>query len=472
MSKMKLKYIALTILLGVFHQSIHSQTLNDAREWYLEGRYAEALPVFRAEYQENQKDAPLNQWLGVSLFKTGRLIEAEKFLKYASEKKIPEAYLSLGELYVNLYRFDEAEKEFEKYQRANKRNNEALDRLDKVRDYSNRFQRAVSRTEDVQIIDSLVISKAEFLSGYNLSRSSGSVALSGNFFNETIISDKTLYMNERENKIYYSKGNPESLYTMEKLIDTFGNEKRLPELINDSGNQAFPFVMSDGITIYFASTGHQSYGGYDLFITRYNLNNDSYLTPNQLNMPFNSPFNDYLMVIDEEKGVGWFASDRYQPEDKVCIYTFIPNERVTLIEDENIDYLAKRAMISSISDTWKENANYSDLLTIANRLEISEEKNIKDFEFVINDSITYNTLSDFKNSSARSIFSQAIGLEKQLEILLRDLNEKRDQYANEGSNNNILNASIINLEKQIEPLIREIDRFKIQARNQEIRNNF
>lgn len=64
MSNMKLKYISFIILLGVFHQQLLvAQTLDDAKVWYLEGRYAEALPVFKAEYQVNPMDAPLNQWL-------------------------------------------------------------------------------------------------------------------------------------------------------------------------------------------------------------------------------------------------------------------------------------------------------------------------------------------------------------------------------------------------------------------------
>jgi hypothetical protein len=75
----------------------------------------------------------------------------------------------------------------------------------------------------------------------------------------------------------------------------------LPLSINDSGSQAYPFVLSDGLTIYFSTTGHQSFGGYDIFVTRYNLTNDSYLAPNQMNMPFNSPFNDYLMVVDGKR---------------------------------------------------------------------------------------------------------------------------------------------------------------------------
>jgi len=58
----------------------------------------------------------LNQWIGVSLLETGRVAEAEKYLTFASQKKIPEASLYLGELYPKMYRFDEAEKEFGKYQ--------------------------------------------------------------------------------------------------------------------------------------------------------------------------------------------------------------------------------------------------------------------------------------------------------------------------------------------------------------------
>ena len=92
---MKLIYISFIMLLGVFQQQLLlSQSIDDAKAWDLEGRYADALPAFKAEYQVNPKAAPLNQWLGVSLYKTGKLIEAEQYLKFASDRKIPEAYLS------------------------------------------------------------------------------------------------------------------------------------------------------------------------------------------------------------------------------------------------------------------------------------------------------------------------------------------------------------------------------------------
>ncbi len=450
------------------------QTLDDAKNWYQEGRYAEALPVFQEEYLNNPNNASVNQWLGVSLYETGKIAEAQAYLEFASGRKIPEAYIYLGELYTKLYRFEEAEKEFEKYQRARRRDSEAMETLEQKRAYAERLQRAAGRTEDIQIIDSVAVPKSDFLSAYNLSASSGSLKPVYEFFSDRSLTDEVLYMNERQDKIYYSGGDAATgtdLYTMDKLLDTFGNEKRLPETINKTGNQAFPYVLSDGMTLYFASTDDPSFGGYDLFVTRYNLASDSYLNPNQLNMPFNSPFNDYMLVLDEEKGIGWFASDRFQPADSVCVYTFIPNPQVQLVESEDTDSLARRARVSSIADTWREGADYQPLRTLAQQKAISREETTGDFTFVINDEVTYHTLSDFRSERARSLFSQAMGYEKQLQALNDELSQKRDQFAGSPMNDTLA-ASILNLEKEAGSLFLETERLKIQARNEEIRAHF
>lgn len=470
---MKIYHILYALIFALVPQFLQGQSLDDAKNWYLEGRYVEALPIFRAEYENNPTDAPLNQWLGVSLYETGQLKESEKYLAFASQKNIPEAYLYLGELYAKMYRFAEAEKEFERYQRAKRRDKDALTKLDEKRDYAARLQRVVSRTENVQIIDSLVVSKTNFLSAYNVSASAGTLMPMNEFFKNRDNGNQTLYMNERKDKIYYSQGDAflgSDLYTMEKLLDNFGNEKKLSDAINTAGSQAYPFVMTDGLTIYFASTGHNSFGGYDLFVTRYNLASDSYLTPNQLNSPFNSPFNDYLMVIDEEKGIGWFASDRFQPADSVCVYTFIPNPKVTLVESDDDNYLANRALISSISDTWEEGKDYTSLRARARQRVATRDHAQGDFTFVINDKATYRSLTDFKSAQARNLFSNAMELEKQLKQLTEELSDMRNRFAEGGSGNASLRASILDLEQRTESIYRETEKLKTQARNEEIRN--
>lgn len=462
-------------ILMLFCLTATGQTLDDAKKWYLEGRYADALPVFQEEYDINPKNAPLNQWLGICLYQTGKITEALPYLEFAAGRKIPEAYLYLGELYSKIYRFDDAEKEFEKYQRAKRRDLDALNVLEQKRQYADKLKKAVGRTENIQIIDSLVLPKNEFLSAYHLSASSGSLSSVCKFSPEMGSCDQSLYMNEREDKIYFSTGDSVTgldIFTMDKLLDEFGNQKRLPDAINQSGNQAFPFMLSDGMTLYFASDSEPSFGGYDLFVTRYHLASDTYLAPNQLNMPFNSPFNDYMMAIDEEKGVGWFASDRFQPADSVCVYTFIPNQQVELVDSADTNYMASRARVASIADTWRKGSDYKSPRLLAKKVSVEESKPQGDFIFVINDEVTCHRLSDFKSERARSIFSQALGYEKQLQSVNKELADKREQFAASGAGNASLTASILSLEKESESLFRDIKKLKKDARNEEIRTYY
>ncbi|MEA4951001.1 MAG: tetratricopeptide repeat protein, partial [Petrimonas sp.] len=180
----------------------------------------------------------------------------------------------------------------------------------------------------------------------------------------------------------------------------------------------------------------------------------------------------YMMAIDEEKGIGWFASDRFQPKDSVCVYTFIPSSEVTLLESEDEPHLANRAKISSIKDSWKPDVDYSALLQRSHAtIAPQEAAQRKDFTFVINDEKTYYTLSDFKNKVARSLYYQAIQLENKLERLESDLSEKRNQIAS-SSNTSSSGATILDLEKECENVFKEIESLKFRARNEEIRNSF
>jgi hypothetical protein len=321
----------------------------------------------------------------------------------------------------------------------------------------------------------VVVSKNDFLSAYNLSANGGSLQWTHDFFNEERNEESAVvFMNERKTKVYFSRPATEqgnTLYTMEKMLDNFGGEKMVPSPINTRQDQAYPFIMSDGLTIYFSSKGHESIGGYDIFASRYNLYSNTYLTPNQMNMPFNSPFNDYMMVIDEQKGVGWFASDRYQPEDKVCVYTFIPNQEVRLVNTENADSLANRAKISNIKDSWREGVDYANLLEKASTIKTISDNKQQDFEFVINDDYTYYHLTDFKSFTARELFTNAIEAERKLEIAKKQLEIKRAQYAAATENERLsLTSEILQMERTISELFDQWRLTKVMARNEEIRH--
>ena len=471
---MKRFVISLLLAFSLFHP-VFSQTLTEAKDLYLKGEYAKALPVFEAEYKAKPTDANLNQWYGVCLFQTGGdLAKAEECLLVASKKKIRDSFYYLGQIYTWEFRFSEADEAYKTYESMLKKNDdEARANLEEKRKITSRLHRVVSNTEDIQIIDSIIVDKSDFLSAYKLSHSSGRIEYFDKVFSANKKVASTVYFNEKETKIYYGqpdKNNVYTLYSMEKLLDEYGNEKQLSSSnFGLTGDVNYPYIMPDGVTIYFAAKDYDTLGGYDLFVSRYNMNNDSYLAPERLNMPFNSMYNDYLMVIDEEKGVGWFASDRFQPENKVCIYTFIPNPVVKILESEDEKYMADRARISSIKNTWAEGQNYSGLIDLARKAPKEKVKEIRDFEFVINDKYTYYKLADFKNKSAKDSYFRVVQMKAEGERLSRELEEMRATYSKAGDSarRNMAN-SIIDAEKRLEGLQKEIPELEILARNQEI----
>lgn len=474
---MKSLIISISILLSSF-ALVNAQTLAEAKELYLAGEYAKALPIMEAEYNLKPTDASLNQWYGACLYETGGdLKKAEECLLVASKKRIRDSHLYLGRIYTKQYRFEEAEKSFASFEKLLKRrgDEEPKAKLEKARDIFSRLKRMVSNTEDIQIIDSIVVAKSDVLDAYPLSPSGGQLDYFNNIFKANMLINSTTYSNEKGTKIYYSQPNEAEnlrLLSMEKLLDGYGNEKVLSEdnFGLNGGNTNYPFIMLDGITIYFAANDDESIGGYDLFVSRYNLNNDTYLAPERLGMPFNSPYNDYLMVIDEEKGVGWFASDRFQDKDHVCVYTFIPSEMIKTVESDDMTYKASRAIISSIKDSQIEGHDYSQTIALARKTPTVKQKEIRDFEFVINNNHTYYKFADFKSKSAQDSYYRASQTQKELSRLQTELENLRTAYSKaDAAEKRAMTNDILMLERRLEQQEKDLNNLEVQARNQEIK---
>ena len=161
-----------------------SQVSEEAQKLYDKGDYSQAKVLLEKDLEESPSNATISYLLGMSAMHIGDIENAEQLLISAKKKKVNDATLYLGRLYAMQYKFEDAEKEFAAYQRAMRRNNDALAELEKEREYSDRLQRLVRRTEDIQIIDSVVVRKNDFLSAYNLSVSGGSLEWARDFFDD------------------------------------------------------------------------------------------------------------------------------------------------------------------------------------------------------------------------------------------------------------------------------------------------
>jgi tetratricopeptide (TPR) repeat protein len=452
-----------------------AQSLEQAKKWFAAGKYAEAKPVFEKLVKQAPNNASYNYWYGACAYETNDPATAETYLTTAISRRLTEAYPTLGELYMKEYRFGDALKTY----------NEYIEALVKQKKYVEPFfyrqvelaekaQRMVDRVEDIQVIDSAVVDKSAFLSTYKLSEEAGSLAMFTTFFRTDEQVQSTVYMNELGDKIYYAHPTADnahySLYTQARPTDKWDDEKRLPDNINlPEANTNYPFAMPDGLTIYYASDGSGSIGGYDIFVTRYNINTDQYLTPEQLGMPFNSPANDYMLVIDEVKNLGWFASDRNQPDDKVCLYLFIPDPQRNRVEEDNPALKRSRAMLTSISDTWKANNNYVNLVA-KGRTPIPKQKaRKKDFEFIINNNVTYYTLDEIKSPEARTLYEKYLKANETIASLEHRLSDLRATYRKSAAaRKDELKPTILQAESQLYDLQAQPTELEKKARNAEI----
>lgn len=482
-----MRFFCIYIILIGFAISGFSQTLEEARKLYLNGNYESALPVFERELRSKANDAPLNHWYGVCLYHTGGdLSLAEKHLQVAYKRKIQDSGLYLALIYMQLMEVDKAmfflnnyeahlknKKGKTKTQLAN--DEKILGETNVLRNRLNELNRMITHVENIVIIDSIIVDKTDLLSTYHLSPYNGSIEYYSTVFdgrnNEGY---STIFMTEKADKIYFSE--PDStgfnnIYSMDLLGEKYGNKKLLFENRFDiDGDIMYPFVMADGVTLIFAAKSSGELDGFNLYITRYNTSTDQYLKPEILNFPFNSNSNDYMYVIDQDKRVGWFASDRNTSKEQVCVYTFIPNDKITFIDNKEVGYLVERAKIKSIKETWVEGADYSNLINLAKQEIVYKQNEKKDFELVVNDNTIYYTREHLKTAKAKNLLEEWIKAKRSLEGIDKELENIRESISQD-SNMQIDSRHIRLLETQQQTLETSIEELENEIRMLELNVN-
>lgn len=448
--------------------TLTAQTLSQAKKLFNNGNYEKAKNTFQNLVKRSPASAEYNFYFGACCYETGEKEKALPYLEKSANRRYINAYRYLGKLYADMYRFDEAIENYETHiewlVEKNRDTEQAEAELSEIRKMARMFK----GVEKVVVIDSFVVNKQDFLTTIKISKESGTIGQADDIAG-------TFYINELGNKKLYTdsiEGGKMQLYSQGKLLNGWEEAVEVSSL-NELGSINYPFLMGDGVTLYFASDNETSMGGYDIFVTRYDSEDNNYLRPDNLGMPFNSPANDYMYAIDEFNNLGWFVSDRNQPQDTVCVYVFVPNESKEVYNYETTDaqIIQKAATIHSIQDTWtdEEKVRTGRQRLAGLKYHIGKEGPTKDFEFIIDDSSTYYTLTDFRSQEAKEAYRQLMQQEKDLKHLKQTLQQKRYEYTNEnGLGKKKLEPSILDLEKRIPTLEKEIEQLTIKVRNLEI----
>ena len=310
------------------------------------------------------------------------------------------------------------------------------------------FATMLPNTDKLLVIDSAVVDKDSFLKHLDLQNENGYVGIEN---------DNAWFINALKNKKIYASG--DSLSGRKLILAYYVNSKwedRRPisELNTIFSDINFPFLMPDASTLFFSAKGHNSIGGFDIYTTRLDVDNGGFYIPDNYGLPYNSTANDYFLAIDERNNLGWLVSDRYQPEDKVCIYIFVPNKNRVKLAQEGFDNntIKKLAQLNSIQDTWNF-GNKQEAMRNLERLRTQrnvENKGRESVLFIVNDKIKYTSLSQFKSNKSKQLFAK---LEDNKQLVAKqktELENLRIQYkqANKAKQSS-LKQDILFIEKQL-----------------------
>lgn len=94
----------------------------------------------------------------------------------------------------------------------------------------------------------------------------------------------------------------------------------LGEGVNSPNDEVSPFVLPDGLVLFFARRSAEGLGGYDLYWSRYSVDRGQYYAATALGMPYNSLANDYLLAYDDREDMCYLLSDRFQSPGHLVLY--------------------------------------------------------------------------------------------------------------------------------------------------------
>lgn len=229
-------------------------------------------------------------------------------------------------------------------------------------------------------------------------------------------------------------------------------------LSNTAVLEANPVLAEDGYTIVYATADSISLGGYDLFSRRYVFDKNTIYDPVPLGYPFNSPYNDYALLYDEELDKGVLISDRFCPEDSVVVYTFRGRPSALggktgapVVLEDNKDAIAQL----SLSGLTFSGAREAVVVPL------------ESFYFPLKAGVVCRTWRDFSSNQALESYRKARQLEVSLSNKKEELKKLRAQAYKTKDSGAISKLPI--LIKELSSLQEDYDRALLEAKNFEIK---
>ena len=270
----------------------------------------ENYEVAATEYGKVASFVNLNKkqsyFYGKALFMTSQDYEKTLFYleKAGTSKNTPyDLYFMLGKTNHNTYRFEKAIKAFENYEKLATEKEREDKNLAFEMALAQNGKRLMNNPKPIEVISKKEIGESKLHTIYN------SINLKSKFLlapeDMTSAKDKknsfrpVMHLNKKKTRIHYSSygdGDNKDIFLRRKLPSGWSEPINLGGTINTEGDENFPYVTPDGMTLYFCSTKHGSMGGYDIYKSDWDEEKAMWGIPVNMGAPINSPFDDMFFV--------------------------------------------------------------------------------------------------------------------------------------------------------------------------------
>jgi len=328
-------------MLLFMHQPVRAQNdlgsedalRREAQKMFEEEDYDSALKFYLRLLSANLKDPLYNYRYGVCLLQASAdKEEAVKYLDKASKDPATdkEVYYFLGRALQLNYRFNDAINAYTKYKSLVPESKAKKLQIDHQIETCKNGKSLLRKISDIQVIDKKNLDEKDFFRSYDLSDIGGRLLVKPDDFRTPLDKKKKensiIFLSPDKNEIYFSSygssdENGKDIYVIKRLPNgEYGKPVSLGYPINTEYDEDYPFLHPNGKVLYFASKGHNSMGGYDLFKSERNEETGVWGKPVNLDFPICTPDDDILFVTDKDEKTAYFASRRISEKGRIDVY--------------------------------------------------------------------------------------------------------------------------------------------------------
>ena len=334
--------VSLSAFMGDFDDE--KDLIKTADKHFKSERYKQCLELYSTLVANHPQDPNFNYKYGACLLiATEDKAKALSYLNFATQKDgqvDPVAFYFYGKALQMNYDFESATKQYKKFQKIGKgKDVKSLQISALIRQCATAMS-LISNFKKMDVVSKKSVGETEFFRSYRLGSMKRNIIVTPEEF--LVAADKkadeySLIVHHPMNEtIYLSSYNTsgsiggKDIFKIQKMPDgTFSEPINLGPLVNTPLDEDYPYLHPNGRVLYFASKGHNSIGGYDIFRSQLDTITNLWGPAKNIGFSVNSPADDILYVSDMQENIAYFASNRSDASGNMTVYKILPNTSET-----------------------------------------------------------------------------------------------------------------------------------------------